>query len=525
MKKGGAGILRRTTHDLPSRCRIRVCTPPMSTIRFLLDNVVQEIALNDSTRTVLQFLREDLRRAGTKEGCAEGDCGACTVVLAQAQGDELAFRAVNACILFLATLDGKALFTVESLRRGCAGRLHPVQQAMVDAHGSQCGFCTPGFVMSLFALYKSDARPDVAGVQDAISGNLCRCTGYRPIVDAGLAMRALPLADDADPLFAAGQGAMSQAERSLLSKLNAIRPTRGKTHGAPGRQLIAPVTVAELTQALHQQPQATLLAGGTDVGLWVTKQLRELSTVIYLGGVAQLNTVAVLDGHLSIGAGVTLTDAIPAITEQYPALAELFRRFASVPVRNSGTLVGNIANGSPIGDSMPALIALRSTLRLRSAEGVRELPLEAFYRDYQVNALATGEFVESLLIPLPADNAVIASYKLSKRDEQDISAVCAAFRLVLEGEVVRDIGIAFGGMAAIPKRASNTERRLLDQPWNAQTLAAAQAALAEDFTPLSDMRGSADYRLRAAAAGLQRFYLQTRTRGALSERDLNVFAS
>ena len=497
----------------------------MSTIRFLLDNAVQTVTLTDPTRTVLHFLREELRRTGTKEGCAEGDCGACTVVLAQAHGDRLAFRAVNACILFLATLDGKALFTVESLRSGCAGQLHPVQQAMVDAHGSQCGFCTPGFVMSLFALYKSDVKPDVAEVQDAVSGNLCRCTGYRPIVDAGLNMHALPLAADSDPLFAAGRSDMSQAERSLLHRLQAIRPTGGKTYRGQGRQLIAPVTVDELTQALQAQPQATLLAGGTDVGLWVTKQLRELSTVIYLGGIASLNAVSVHDGRLSIGAGVSLTDAIPAITEHYPALSELFRRFASVPVRNSGTLVGNIANGSPIGDAMPALIALQSGLRLRSAQGVRELPLEAFYRDYQVKDLAPGEFVESLLMPLPTDDAVVAAYKLSKRDEQDISAVCAAFRLVLQGDRVRDIRIAFGGMAAIPKRASNTERRLQGQPWNADTLASAQAALAEDFAPLSDMRGSADYRLRAAAAGLRRFYLQTNTRGALSERDLNVFAA
>lgn len=464
-------------------------------VRFVLDGEIIELANVDPTRTVLQYLREDLRRTGSKEGCAEGDCGACTVVVAELDrhNNGVHLKAINSCIQFLPTLHGKQLITVESLRQG-SGELHPVQQAMVDCHGSQCGFCTPGFVMSLFALYKNNAAPSRSEIDDALAGNLCRCTGYRPIVAAANAMYELPGASS-EPL---------QAEK--LAQLNAD----DALHIEFGeRRFFAPTSAAELAALLAQYPQATLLAGGTDVGLWVTKQQRVLDTVIYTGRVTELLGLDVGKTHIEIGAAVSLSAAMDVIIAHYPQLEELFRRFASPPIRNAGTLGGNIANGSPIGDSMPALMVAGTTLRLRSAAGERDVALEDFYLDYQVKDLAPGEFVALIRIPLPAENTILHSHKLSKRFDQDISAVCSAYRLELDGNRVASFRMACGGMAATIKRALHCEAALLGQPWNETSIAAAMTALADDFAPISDMRASADYRLRATQNLLRRFYLES----------------
>jgi xanthine dehydrogenase small subunit len=302
----------------------------MDSIRFILDGAVTEVDEVEPTRTVLQYLREDLRRVGSKEGCAEGDCGACTVVVAELDGEGLRYRAINACIQFLPTLDGKALFTVESLK-AADGTLHPVQQSLVDYHGSQCGFCTPGFVMSMFALYLENRSPGRAEIDDALSGNLCRCTGYRPIVDACLHMHEYPAPDD--------------NEKRLIAQLRGLDRKQGLSlvHGLSNYH--APLTLDELANLYQQHPDARILAGGTDVGLWVTKQLQELPTIIYLGNVAELRQVRAATDAIEIGAAVTLTDAFAALQPHYPEFDEMFRRFASVPVRNAGTLVGNIANG------------------------------------------------------------------------------------------------------------------------------------------------------------------------------------
>ena len=476
------------------------------TIRFVLDGEVIELDDVEPTRTVLQFLREDLGRTGTKEGCAEGDCGACTVVVAEIDrgGDDIALRAINSCIQFLPTLDGKELITVESLG---ANGLHPVQQAMVDCHGSQCGFCTPGFVMSLFAVYKTRREPSRRDIDDALAGNLCRCTGYRPIIAAAGAMYDAP-ADEHDWLRQ--PCGSSSATTDHIARLSDIArdDMLALRHG--DHAFFAPRTSDELAALLAEHPEATILAGGTDIGLWVTKQHRELVTLIYTGEVTGLSDIDVNETHIEIGAAVTLTDAMPVILEHYPLLDELLRRFASPPIRNAGTLGGNVANGSPIGDSMPALMAAGTSVVLRSLEGSREVDLDDFYHGYQHNDLRQGEFVERLRIPLPGANVSLYSYKLSKRFDQDISAVCTAYRIELDDDRVKSIRIACGGLAETIRRAVHCEEALQGQAWNEETLGRGMDAFAKDFEPITDMRASADYRLRGGQNLLRRLYLETR---------------
>lgn len=458
------------------------------TVRFVLDGEVVELRDVDPTRTVLQYLREDLCRKGTKEGCAEGDCGACTVVVADVDGD---LRAINSCIQFLPTLDGKQLFTVESLASDA--QLHPVQTAMVKNHGSQCGFCTPGFVMSLFALYESNPTPTRTEIDDALAGNLCRCTGYRPIVSAAQEMQSL-----------VGE---SPAVRDDL--LKALRRDEMLAIEHRGRKFFAPRTVDELATVYSAHPDATILAGGTDVGLWVTKQHRELSTVIYTGCVEAMRRSEVTEKHLEIGGAASMTDVMPLVTEHYPGLDELMRRFASPPIRNAGTLGGNVANGSPIGDSMAALMVVDSLLVLRVGDEEREVALNDFYHDYMQNDLRPGEFVARIRVPLPSGDELVRSHKWSKRFDQDISAVCTAYRLELDAGKVASFRMACGGLAATVKRATLTEETVAGRDWSEATIEAACEALAADFSPITDMRASADIRLLACQNLLRRFFAET----------------
>jgi len=481
-----------------------------SSIRYILDGDTVTVTGVDPARTVLQHLREDLHRTGTKEGCAEGDCGACTVVLAEPDGGGLRYRAMNSCIQFLPTLDGKAVFTVESLA-GAGGALHPVQQALVDCHGSQCGFCTPGFVMSLFALYKSAPYPGRRGVDAALAGNLCRCTGYRPIVDAARRMYELGerLDDAGRSLLTAPAGAVSADEASLAARLEALRPVDTVTVNGGGCRYHAPVGLPALLELAAAYPDDVLLAGGTDVGLWVTKQYRVLEGIIYVGNVAELRRIERGASHLEMGAAVTLTDAFPVILDEYPELEELFLRFASPPVRNTATLGGNVANGSPIGDSMPALMAGGATVVLAAAGGRREMPLEEFYLDYQTTARRPGEVLECIRIPRRQAGMRVAAYKISKRFDQDISTVCAAFVLECRDGRVHSFRAGFGGLATIPKRATACESALTGGSWDEPAVAAAMEALDRDFAPLTDMRASLGYRRRVMKNLLYRFYLHT----------------
>jgi xanthine dehydrogenase small subunit len=482
------------------------------TIRFVLDGEVIELRQVDPTLTILTYLRETLRRTGTKEGCAEGDCGACTVVVADLHANRVRFRAINACIQFVPTLDGKALITVESLR-ATDGRLHPVQQAMVDAHASQCGFCTPGFVMSLFALYKSEGPPSRQRLNDVLAGNLCRCTGYRPIIEAASMMysqsdgtpdAALPWIHQAF----SSTDEISPGEQFLIEQLNALdRRDPLAIHGE--QSYMAPTTVDELADLMQRHPDACLLAGGTDVGLWVTKQYQDLKQIIYLGDIDTLRRVDVTDAYIDVGAAVTLTDVHHTLISHYPGLDELWRRFASPPIRNVATLGGNIANGSPIGDSMPVLIALDARLILRLGDQYREMALEDFYLGYRRTALLPGEFIERMRIPIHGVDHQIRAYKVSKRYEQDISAVCGAYHLVLQDHMVRNIRICYGGMAATPLRAYQCEQALIGQSWSEAAVTAASDRLDEDYAPLTDMRASETYRRLVAKHLLQRFFLET----------------
>ncbi|MDH3713496.1 MAG: xanthine dehydrogenase small subunit [Gammaproteobacteria bacterium] len=489
----------------------RRADPQLQAVRFLLDGEIVSLTDIDPTRTVLQYLREDLRRTGTKEGCAEGDCGACTVVLAEPDqsGQGLRLRAINSCIQFLPTLHGKQLLTVESLV-AADGTLHPVQRALLDCHASQCGFCTPGFVMSLFALYKSQPDATRRDIDVALAGNLCRCTGYRPIVDAANTMYSYAAASetDGDWTHRAG-GSAGDQERVICRKLVELADDSTLSLTSGDKRYFAPRDINTLAELVENHPDACILAGGTDVGLWVSKQLRELPTLIYTGDVADLQTVTTDDACLDIGAGVTINDAVPHLLEHYPEYEELFLRFASPPIRNAGTLGGNIANGSPIGDSMPALITLGTRLELRKGKTTRELPLDEFYLAYQETALQPGEFVTRIKIPLPESGREVRSYKISKRFDQDISAVCGAFSVELDGSRVRDIRIAYGGLAATPKRALECEQALLAHDWNEASVQAAMAMLDRDYAPIGDMRASDEYRRKVGKNLLYKFYLET----------------
>jgi len=490
-------------------------------IRFLLNGNLHEAAGVDPHVSLLQYLREELRLTGTKEGCAEGDCGACTVVLAEAAAagaatQDVTMRPINACIRQLPTLDGKAIITVEGLK--CAsGALHPAQQALADCHGSQCGFCTPGFVMSLLALYKNTPNPTRAQVVEALSGNLCRCTGYRPILDAALAMQGAagtgnPSAGEAwlrRPAGASADALAQAGEQALAAALKGLARTDDFAYEANGVRFFSPRSIASFSQLYAENPDAWILAGGTDVGLWINKALQSTSTILYTGNVAGLDAIERREGWLAIGAAVPLEQAFAALNGDYPEFAHVWQRFASLPIRSSGTLGGNIANGSPIGDSMPLLMVIGAEVVLRRGDAVRTIPLEELYLDYKKQSRAAGEWVQEVRMPLRQTAGVplrVAGYKNAKRNEQDISAVCFAIAMSMADGVVADVRIALGGMAGIPKRALKAEGALKGRPWDEAGVRAAVAAIAEEFQPLDDMRATASYRLRIAQNLLWRFF-------------------
>ncbi len=471
-------------------------------------------------KTVLNYLREDLQLIGSKEGCAEGDCGACTVVLGELRNDALQMRAVNACIQFVPTLHGKALFTVEYLRQLATDNhhssneaLHPVQQAMVDFHASQCGFCTPGFVMSLWGVYlehqKNSTQPDNAQIRSALSGNLCRCTGYRPIIEAGERMMDYPQAQF-------NRQAIEKALRSLSS-------AAALDYQCNGQHFFAPGSLSQLFELRSYYPDATLVAGSTDVGLWVNKQFRDPGNLFYLGEIRELRVLTEDEQSITIGAAVSLTDAFTQIERHYPQINQQWERFASTPIRNAGTLGGNIANGSPIGDSMPWLITLGAEIILSGPAKQRRLPLENFYLDYMKKDLSADEIIESIIIPKPRAQQIFRTYKLAKRYDSDISAVCAAFCLSLHGDTICDARIAFGGVAAIPKRATRSEKTLIGKPWTEATARTAMLSLSADYSPLSDMRASAENRMQSLQNLMLRFYLETRKEQPLDAEQASVF--
>jgi len=469
-------------------------TETRSTVHLMLGWAPVEIDVGDSNQTLLQYLREDARLKGTKEGCAEGDCGACTVVIGEVQGDDVLYRAVNACILFLPALDGKQVLTVEQVANG---GLHPVQQAMVELHGAQCGFCTPGIINSLLTLHLNQGAVDRQSIDDALAGNLCRCTGYGPIIDAAEKACATEINQD-------WKNRIAGARDQLLEWSQDTQYLAIETRNGP---FVAPKTSDQLANVIADAPDATLVAGATDVGLWVTKMGRVLNPIVSLANVADLRSIEITDTHVNIGAGVTYSDAHEVLSDISESLGELVRRIGSRQVRNSGTIGGNIANGSPIGDMPPALIAMGAMLRLKSAAGTRELALEDFFIGYGKQDLKPGEFVERVLVPRQVE--MFRCYKISKRFDQDITAVLGAFNLKIEAGVVVSARIAYGGMAGTPMRASACEAALTGAPWTMDMIENAKTAIDADFAPMTDMRASAAYRSLTARNLLERFYLET----------------
>ena len=468
-------------------------------IRFLRRGETVTLANVPPSRTLLEVLREDLCSTATKEGCGEGDCGACTVVLGEKQGNAMTYKAVNSCIRLAHSVDGMAVWTAEDIAEG--SQLHPVQEAMVQCHASQCGFCTPGFVMSLFAMYQNHTRKGHAitreRAQVELSGNLCRCTGYRPILDAAQMLDALPVAqlDEAD----------------LLSKMELFAPVSIGLEvdliGENGYK--SPLSLKSLLKTRAAQPNAQIVAGATDVGLWVTKQHRQFDQIIDVTKVAELQRIEDYAHHIAIGAAVTLNDAFAALVKDRPQLHDFAARFAGLPVRNSGTLGGNVANGSPIGDSMPLLIALGANVVLMSIRGSREMPLEQLYTGYRQNVMAPDEVLAWINVPKPAPQEFLRIYKISKRFDDDISALCLAINLQIDNGIVTKASIGVGGVAATPVRAIKTEAACARKDWSKALIDHLKTVLRAEFSPISDMRASSAYRTQVLGNLLERFWLES----------------
>ncbi len=478
-------------------------------IRLILNGAPVTVEGARPTTTLLDWLRAR-GLCGTKEGCAEGDCGACTVAVRSLEGDRLVTRPVNSCIQLLPMLNGCELVTVEALA-GPGGAAHPAQAAIAEGHGSQCGFCTPGFVMSLWcALRTEGAAPERARVEELLAGNLCRCTGYGPLIGA--------FAD----AFARGPAPWEEADGAAAERLRALIPHAHLSYEAEGRRFFAPTDLDAFADLVAEHPEATILGGATDVGLWVTKDLFDPETLIWTGRVGALREMRAEGGALRIGAAVTYAEAAPRIAALYPDIGALIRRIGGAQVRAAGTVGGNVANGSPIGDMPPALIAAGATLALRRGRERREMALEEFFLDYRKQDRRPGEFVEALLLPIPADGARLRCSKVSKRFDQDITAVLGCFDVEVRDGVVVSARLAYGGMAGVPKRAAHAEAALIGRAWTEATVRDAMEALGADFTPLSDMRASAVYRMQVARNLLLRHFIETTQPGTptrLERRD------
>ncbi|MFT5757098.1 MAG: xanthine dehydrogenase small subunit [Alteromonadaceae bacterium] len=493
-----------------------------STVRFLLNNDVVTIKNIDPNLTILQYLREIHFKSGTKEGCASGDCGACTVVIAELNADlnakkiaQLNYKSINACITFVGSLHGKQLITVEDLKDGA--KLHHAQQSIVDNHGTQCGFCTPGFVMSSFALHKHNPTPDRAQVLEALAGNLCRCTGYRSIIDAAITSSQR-----------CGKDSFSKNYQQTVVMLTKFQQLPSPSLVGNSHHYIAPSNIDELAIELVNEPKSTLVAGGTDLALSVTQNLATIDKLVYLGNVEELTTIEETETEIIIGSALPYSQFIDTLHHYYPDLGEMIARIGSKQIRNTGTLGGNIGNASPIGDMPPALIALGATMTLHVNGSERTILVEDYFVDYKKTVLKPSEFIKSIQIPKPTAGQTLKIYKISKRIDDDISAVLAAFFIEQssgsKGQKITNIRLAFGGMAAIPKRATAAEAMLFGHNLTKETIAEAKAALTTDFQPMSDVRASDKYRMKVAQNLIEKCYLElqnTHSREIIETRVVN----
>ena len=463
-----------------------------NTIKFIYKNEIVKIYNPDPNETILNYIRIKLKKTGTKEGCAEGGCGTCTIVLGELKKGNIIYKAINACIAFVPTLAGKQLVLVEDLVSE-DGSLHPVQKAMVNHHGSQCGFCTPGFVMSLFAMYKNHSFYEDDVIKDSISGNLCRCTGYRPIIDAAKSLNKISKFD----FFKKNH----QLFISLLKKIkheNIVISNKNKKY-------FAPRNVNELKKILKQYPNSKLLSGGTDVSLVVTKERKDLDSLIYMNSIDELNYIKKNNNYIEVGATTPLIDFELFIKKYFPDFAQILKRFGSIQIRNVCTIAGNIATASPIGDTLPLLLSLDSQIIIKDKDKTRILPLNGFFISYRKTKLKKGQFIHSIRIPLLGKN-IFKAYKISKRIDDDISSVCASFNVELENNKIKKIKVAYGGMANIPKRAVNCEKILLNSPLSDNTINKAKKSLEKDFKPITDVRASQKYRMEIAKNLLEKCF-------------------
>ena len=463
-----------------------------NTIKFIYKNEIVKIYNPDPNETILNYIRIKLKKTGTKEGCAEGGCGTCTIVLGELKKGNIIYKAINACIAFVPTLAGKQLVLVEDLVSE-DGSLHPVQEAMVNHHGSQCGFCTPGFVMSLFAMYKNHSFYEDDVIKDSISGNLCRCTGYRPIIDAAKSLNKISKFD----FFKKNH----QLFISLLKKIkheNIVISNKNKKY-------FAPRNVNELKKILKQYPNSKLLSGGTDVSLVVTKERKDLDSLIYMNSIDELNYIKKNNNYIEVGATTPLIDFELFIKKYFPDFAQMLKRYGSIQIRNVCTIAGNVATASPVGDTLPLLLSLDSQIIIKDKNKTKILPLNGFFINYRKTKLKRGQFIHSIRIPLLGKN-IFKAYKISKRIDDDISSVCASFNVELENNKIKKIKVAYGGMANIPKRAVNCEKILLNSPLSDNTINKAKKSLEKDFKPITDVRASQKYRMEIAKNLLEKCF-------------------
>ena len=463
-------------------------------IKFVHEDKIVEIHEPDPNETILNYIRTKLKKTGTKEGCAEGGCGACTIVLGELKKNQIIYKAINACIAFLPTLAGKQLILVEDLVSK-DGSLHPVQQAMINYHGSQCGFCTPGFVMSLFAMYKNYSSYKSNIIKNSIAGNLCRCTGYRPIIDAA---KSLNKKNKFDYFRKTKQATISLLQKIELDTIVIFHKDK---------KYFAPKNVSELKKILKRNPHSKLLSGGTDLSLIVTKEKKDIDSIIYMNSINELNYIEKKNNYIEIGATTPLISFESFIKKYYPDFEQILQRYGSVQIRNVCTIAGNIATASPIGDTLPLLLVLNAKVLIQDSNKKKVLPLNKFFISYRKTKLKKGQFIHSIRIPILKKN-IFKAYKVSKRFDDDISSVCASFNLEISNQLIKNIRIAYGGMAAIPKRAIHCEKILLNSPITEKIIYKAKDTLDKDFKPISDMRASGKYRMKVAKNLLDKFFLE-----------------